>query len=251
MSDDRDSHDHGSDNRASENHAADNTASDNRDFLLRHAATGRIGLCGGDDALSKAIRKAQAPLTGHGHRSLWSHAFLIGECRGDGHWWVIESDLDLRYKHVRLGVQENRVERYFDSATFPNIAVLDFGLSPTQTTQVLNAALDLLSGQSEYSISELLGTLLAMPSSRLRRRRNPLGREGSLFCSAMVQHCYAAAGLEFHEGVDGKHITPHDLDSSPLAHASYRLIRDPGISSLRQLAHAASGALGFSDELPT
>ena len=226
----------------------DAASNDNRDFLLRHAATGRIGLCGGDDALSKAIRKAQAPLTGHGHRSLWSHAFLIGERRGDGHWWVIESDLDLRYKHVRLGVQENRLERYFDGEAFPNIAVLDFGLPPAQTAQVLTAALDLLSGQSQYSVSELLGTLLAMPSSRLRRRRNPLGRDGALFCSAMVQHCYAAAGLHFHAGVDGKHITPHDLDSSPLAHTSHRLIRDPGVSSLRRLAYAVSDVLGLSSD---
>lgn len=224
----------------------DASASGNREFLLRHAATGRIGLCGGDDALSKAIRKAQAPLTGHGHRSLWSHAFLIGERRGDGHWWVIESDLDLRYKHVRLGVQENRLARYFDGGAFPNIAVLDFGLDQAQTARVLTAALDLLSGQSQYSVSELLGTLLAMPSSRLRRRRNPLGRDGALFCSAMVQHCYASAGLHFHAGVDGKHITPHDLDSSPLAHTSHRLIRDPGVSSLRRFGRAASEMLGLS-----
>lgn len=218
----------------------------NREFLLRHAATGRIGLCGGDDALSKAIRKAQAPLTGHGHRSLWSHAFLIGERRGDGQWWVIESDLDLRYKHVRLGVQENRLGRYFDGDAFPNIAVLDFGLDQAQTARVLTAALDLLSGQSQYSVSELLGTLLAMPSSRLRRRRNPLGRDGALFCSAMVQHCYAAAGLHFHAGIDGKHITPHDLDSSPLPHAAHRLIRNPGVSSLRRFGRAASEVLGLS-----
>lgn len=223
-------------------------APSNRDFLLRHAATGRIGLCGGDDALSKAIRKAQAPLTGFGHRSLWSHAFLIGERRGDGHWWVIESDLDLRYKHVRLGVQENRLERYFDGEAFTNIAVLDFGLDHAQTAQVLTAALDLLSGQSQYSVSELLGTLLAMPSSRLRRRRNPLGRDGALFCSAMVQHCYASAGVHFHAGIDGKHITPNDFDSSPLTHASHRLIRDPGVSSLRRLAHAAGDMLGLSTE---
>ena len=218
---------------------SDDTVSDNRDFLLRHASTGRIGLCGGSDTLSKAIRKAQAPLTLHGHRSLWSHAFLIGEHRGDGHWWVIESDLDLRYKHVRLGVQENRLERYFDGDAFPNIAVLDFGLSPQQTARLMQAALDLLAGQSQYSVSELLGTLMAMPSSRLRRRRNPLGRDGALFCSAMVQHCYGAAGLQFHPGIDGKHITPNDLDSSSLVHASHRLIRDPGVSSLRRFAYGA------------
>ncbi|TXH67013.1 MAG: hypothetical protein E6Q88_11135 [Lysobacteraceae bacterium] len=210
----------------------------NADFMLRHAAPGRIGLCAGADGISKLIRKAQAPLTDHGHRSLWSHAFLIGERRIDGQWWVIESDLDLRYKHVRLGVQENRLERYFDAEAFPNIAILDFGLDEARTRQVLHAALDLLAGQSHYSLTELAGTVLAMHSSRLRRRKNLLGKDGAVFCSAMVQHCYAAAGLHFHAGVDGKNIAPHDIDRSPLPHTSHRLIRDVGLSRLRRFAQA-------------
>jgi len=221
----------------------DERTRDNAEFLLKHAAPGRIGLCGGNDFLSKAIRKAQAPLTAHGRRSLWSHAFLIGERRMDGHWWVIESDLDLRYKHVRLGVQENRLARYFDAEAFPNIAVLDFGLDEARSARVLGAALDLLAGQSHYSISELAGTVLAMHSRRLRQRKNPLGRDGAVFCSAMVQHCYAAAGVEFHSGVECKNIAPDDIDASPLPHSSHRLIRDPGISSLRRMVDAAEELL--------
>jgi hypothetical protein len=218
-------------------------ASDNRDFILKHAAPGRIGLCAGGDGISKLIRKAQAPLTAHGHRSLWSHAFLIGERRADGHWWVIESDLDLRYKHVRLGVQENRLERYFDAETFPNIAILDFGLDAAQTAHVQTAALDLLAGQMHYSLTELAGTALAMHSSRLRRRKNLMGKDGAVFCSAMVQHCYAAAGVHFHSGVDCKNIAPHDIDESPLPHRSHRLIRDPGISRLRLFAQSTADML--------
>jgi hypothetical protein len=212
--------------------------SDNAAFLLKHAAPGRIGLCAGGEWLSKLIRKAQAPLTDYGHRSLWSHAFLIGEQRIDGHWWVLESDLDLRYKHVRLGVQENRLSRYFDAEAFPNVAVLDFGLDAEQTRKALSAALDLLSGQSQYSLTELAGTVLAMHSSRLRRRRNLLGRDGAVFCSAMVQHCYAAAGVHFHPGVEDKNIAPHDIDESPLPHSRHRLIRDPGFSKFRRLREA-------------
>ncbi len=215
----------------------------NEAFLLKYAAPGRIGLCAGGDGISKLIRKAQAPLTEHGHRSLWSHAFLIGERRLDGHWWVIESDLDLRYKHVRLGVQENRIDRYFDAEAFPNIAVLDFGLDAQQTQRTMAAALDLLAGQSHYSISELAGTALAMHSSRLRRRKNLLGKDGAVFCSALVQHCYAAADVHFHPGVECKNIAPHDIDESPLPHASHRLIRDPGISRLRRFAQATTALL--------
>ena len=79
------------------------TGLSNADFIARHAAAGRIGLCGGRDWINKLIRKAQAPLTADGHRSLWSHAFLFSEQRSDGQWWVIESDLDVRYRQVRLG----------------------------------------------------------------------------------------------------------------------------------------------------
>lgn len=57
----------------------------NAAFTGKHAAPGRIGLCGGRDWINRVIRKAQAPLTGDGHRSLWSHAFVFSEQRIDGH----------------------------------------------------------------------------------------------------------------------------------------------------------------------
>ncbi|HEV8695466.1 MAG TPA: hypothetical protein VGQ93_14990, partial [Lysobacter sp.] len=182
----------------------------NAGFIEKHAAPGRIGLCGGRDWINRVIRKAQAPLTADGHRSPWSHAFLFSERRSDGQWWVVESDLDLRYRQIRLGVQENRASRYFDAEAFPNLAILDFGLSTEQAHQVQVAALDLLSGLSSYSLRELAGTLLAMHSTRLRSRKNLLAQEGALYCSAMVQHCYAAAGIEFLPGVHGKNVAPHD-----------------------------------------
>lgn len=215
----------------------DAASSANAAFLLKHAAPGRIGLSGGRDWINKLIRKAQAPLTGDGHRSLWSHAFIFMEQRVDGHWWVLESDLDLRYRQIRLGVQENRLSRYFDEDTFPNLAVLDFGLDDTRSRQVQVAGLELLAGLSSYSLSELVGTLFAMHSTRLRQRDNLLAKEGALYCSALVQHCYAAAGVEFVPGVPGKNVAPHDLYDSPLPHQTHSLIRDLGISHLRRLAH--------------
>jgi len=214
-------------------------SSTNAAFLLKHAAPGRIGLVCGSDATSKLIRKAQAPLTADRHRSQWSHAFVFSEQRIDGHWWVVESDLDFRYRQIRVGVQENRIERYFDAAQFPNVAVLDFGLDAGQVKQVQSAALDLLSGLPCYSISELAGTMLAMYSRRLRRRKNLLEKDGALFCSALVQHCYAAAGIEFIADVPGKNIAPHDLMTSEVPHRSHTLIRDLGISHLRRFAHQA------------
>ena len=222
----------------------------NATFIARHAAAGRIGLCAGGDTLSKLIRQAQAPLTDDGHRSLWSHAFVFSEQRSDGQWWVIESDLDMRYKQMRLGVQENRVQRYFDAEAFPNIAILDFGLDDTQARQVVTAGLDLLSGLTSYSLSELIGTMFAMRSRRLRKRDNLLAKEGALYCSAMVQHCYAAAGIYLLPGISGKNIAPHDLSGSPLPHVAHRLVRDLGVSRLREFAHSAEALLATPvDEL--
>lgn len=209
----------------------------NAELIRKHAKAGCIGLCGTSDWVGKAIRKAQAPLTEDGHRSLWSHAFLFSEQRLDGHWWVLESDLDLRNRQLRLGVQENRADRYFDDEAFPNLAILDFNLDPEQTRNVQVAALDLLAGLSKYSLSELVGTLFAMHSTRLRRRSNLLSKEGALYCSAMVQHCYTAAGIDLMPGVHGKNVAPQDLYDSVLPHSTHSLIRDLGISSLRRLKH--------------
>ena len=218
-------------------------SSRNAELIRKHAAPGRIGLCGTDDWIGKAIRKAQAPLTQDGHRSLWSHAFLFSEQRLDGHWWVLESDLDLRNRQLRLGAQENRADRYFDDEAFPNLAILDFGLDAAQTHKVQIAALDLLSGLSSYSLSELVGTLFAMHSTRLRRRSNLLSKEGALYCSAMVQHCYAAAGIDLMPGVHGKNVAPQDIYNSALGHTTHSLIRDLGISSLRRFTHSAKELL--------
>jgi hypothetical protein len=202
----------------------------NAEFIERHAAPARIGLCGGQQWLNKLIRKAQGPLTADGHRAPWSHAFVFSERRVDGHWWVIESDLDMRTKQIRLGVQENRAERYFDAQEYPNIAILDFGLDAAQTLKVQQQALQLLSGLSTYSMAELLGTLLSLHSRRLRQRENLLSKEGAMYCSAMVQSCYAAVGIEFQPGIHGKNIAPQDIETSPVPHVVHRLIRDSNIN---------------------
>ena len=55
------------------------------------------------------------------------------------------------------------------------------------------------------------GTALALARPGLRSRANLLAREGSLYCSAFVQHCYASAGIELAPGIGAKNATPHDL----------------------------------------
>ena len=198
----------------------------NREFLETHAGSARIGLCGGNDLINQAIRKMQWQVTSDGRRSPWSHAFLFSERRSDGEFWVLESDLDLRHKQIRLGVQENRMSKYFDESEFPNLAVIDFDLSAEQIKAVLTEALNLLSGLSTYSLTELLGTLMAMSRTGLRAKENLLAREGALYCAAMVQHCFDAINFDLKPNVETKNITPHDLFMTPQPHSCYRMIRE-------------------------
>jgi len=200
----------------------------NERFLHSHAAPGRIGLAGGNALIDRGIRKAQRLLTADTAGSAWSHAFLIGEQRSDGQWWVLESDLDLRHKQIRLGAQENRLAKYFDAAQWPNLAVLDFGLDAAQSQRVLAAALDLLANSTRYSLREIVGTALALARPSLRSRENLLAQEGSLYCSAFVQHCYAAADVAFAPGVTAKNTTPHDIARTAHAHTAHYLLRQPG-----------------------
>ena len=200
----------------------------NRAFLLLHAGRARIGLAGGTSLIDRSIRKAQRALSAHASDSAWSHAFLFGEQRCDGHWWVLESDLDLRHKRLRLGAQENRIDKYFDAREWPNLAVLDFGLDESVATRVLAAALDLLASATQYSLREVLGTALSLARPTLRERANLLARENSLYCSAFVQHCYASAGIGLAHGVSTKNTTPHDLARSARAHHAHHLLRQGG-----------------------
>jgi hypothetical protein len=203
----------------------------NADFLQAHAAPARIGLAGGNHPIDRTIRKAQRSIAGDRAGSAWSHAFLIGEARSDGHWWVLESDLDLRHKQIRLGAQENRLVKYFSDAEWPNLAVLDFSLDAGQTRRVLGSALDLLADSTRYSLREIVGTLLALARPTLRERENLLAREGSLYCSAFVQHCYASIGLDFMPGLSVKNTTPHDIARTALAHRAHCLVRETGAMS--------------------
>jgi hypothetical protein len=203
------------------------SAPGNAEFLLQHAAPGRIGLAGGNHPIDRTIRRAQRRLA-HGEDSAWSHAFLFGSLRCDDHWWVLESDLDVRHKQIRLGAQENRLDKYFDGAQWPNLAVLDFGLDAGQTQRVLAAALDLLANATRYSLREIIGTALSLARPTLRQRENLLAREGSLYCSAFVQHCYAVAGVNFVRGLATKNTTPQDIAATEVSHRARYLVRGPG-----------------------
>ena len=211
------------------------TGLSNREFLELHAQPGRIGLSGGITFIDKAICRAERHLDEREQWGSWSHAFLFQGRRPDGHHWVIESDLQIHCKHIQLGVQENRIEKYFDEKLYTNLAVLDFGLAEEQIACLLREGLDLVADRARYSLRELFGTLLALNRPELRSRQNLLARESSMYCSALVQHLFRKAGLDLAPGVDLKNTTPEDIARATVPHVTYLLQRQVARSKLTEL----------------
>ena len=208
----------------------------NRDFLEQFARPGCIGLSGGVTLVDKAICRAERHLDPRHRWSAWSHAFVFQGRRADGQHWVIESDLQIHQKHIRLGVQENRITKYFDKKLYTALAVLDFGLTEKQVQTVLAEGLEMVSSRTRYSLRELVGTLIALRRPALRPGENLLARDCSLFCSAFVQCLFRKAGLDLAPGVHDKHTTPEDISRTSVPHVTY--LRQ------RATAHSKLGALG-------
>jgi hypothetical protein len=197
----------------------------NREFIEKYARPGCIGLVGANTAIDNSIKKMQKYITADGKGSLWSHAFLYSSKRHDGHWWIIESDLEFHRKQMHLGVQENRAEKYYDEKHFPDLAILDLNLNEEQQNTVLGAALDLIHAKTEYSIREVFGALYTLLKKEDRGGENVLARNNALFCSATVQHCYLKIGMNLAEGISIKQLAPEDIASTILPHLQYRLLR--------------------------
>jgi hypothetical protein len=201
------------------------TGLSNQEFLQRYAKAGCIGLCNGATLVDKTICRAQRHLNTDEQWGEWSHAFLFEGQRVDGHHWVVESDVQVHRKHIQFGVQENRISKYFDERLFTSLAVLDFTLSEAQVTALLREAIDLAANRAKYSFRELVGTLLALRHTELRKRPNLLAREKSLYCSAFVQWVFRKAGLDLAPGVDFKNTTPEHIARTSLPHVRYVLQR--------------------------
>jgi hypothetical protein len=211
------------------------TGLSNQEFLQLQARPGRVGLSGGHMLVDKMICRAQRHLDPDEHWGSWSHAFLFQGVRADGHHWVIESDLQVHRRHIHLGVQENRMAKYYDERMYGTLAVLDFGLDEQQTAALMREGLDLVAARVRYSLRELVGSLIAMRHPELRGQANVLSRDRSMYCSAFVQHLFRKAGLDLAPGVDGKNTTPEDISRTSVPHVTYLLDRKSPRSRLEQL----------------
>ena len=220
----------------------------NAEFFERHAAPGRIGLFGGPELINRLIGRAQRHLDDARAWSRWSHAFLFQGRRHDGHHWVVESDLDIHRKHVRLGVQENRVAKYHDDAHTTALAILDFGLTAAQLDRVLAHALDLVAQRTRYSLRELAGTAWAMRHPEWRPRENLLAREKAFYCSAFVRHVFAEAGIDLVAGITEKNTAPEHLARTVVPHTKWLLVRgEVPVSRVRGLVKRVKARLKRRD----
>ncbi len=215
----------------------------NAEFFAKHAAPGRIGLVGGATLIDRAIRRAERHVCDDGKWSNWSHAFIFGERRSDGHIWVIESDLQAAHKHIRFGVQENRITKYFDERLYAAAAIIDLDLSEQHKTALISAGLDMVANATRYSVRELFGTLIALRAQGLRSAENKLSREKSFYCSALVQHLFCGIKIDLTPGVHAKHTTPEDIFRTPVAKTTYLLHRELGESKIKAAAQKVRAKL--------
>lgn len=197
----------------------------NREFFERYAAPGRVGLVGMTSWIDRRIKKVQRHLNPQGRWSLWSHALLFEGRRLDGEHWVMECDLDISRGFVRLGVQENRIDKYWDDAACPTSAVLDFHLNEDQVDTVLRAGLELLATRTRYSIPKIFGTWIAVRKKELGKRFVKED-DTALYCSAFVRHCFAKIGIDFAPGVIEDNVAPEHLAASPVPHTMYLMRRE-------------------------
>ncbi len=196
---------------------------DNVEFFARYAKAGAIGLVGGALPIDRAIRYVQKGLTGTGQPSLWSHALVFQGKRVDGQTWVIESDLDVRKGFARFGVQENRIDKYENAKHYPNLAVLDFGLTPKEAQTVLTLALDFVSQGTRYAIGGIFKTYAAI----LRKQFWQQKEKDSTFCSSFVRTLYHAIQRDLSPGIAIRHTTIEHLAQTELEHDRYELVREP------------------------
>ena len=211
------------------------TGMSNEEFLGRYARAGRVGLSGGITLIDKAIARAERHLDEEGRWGSWSHAFLFQGARHDGHQWVIESDLQVNRKHIRLGAQENRISKYYDENLYTTLAVLDFGLTEEKVVKLLSEGLELVASRARYSLRELVGDSHCAARSPVARSENLLTRESSMYCSAFVQHLFRKTGIDLAPGVHGKNTTPEDISRTAVPHLTYILERETPQDKLSEL----------------
>jgi hypothetical protein len=194
-------------------------AADNREFFAAvrrgvgdEALSCSVLLLGGRDDRALALRRAQAVLRYDRLTSYWSHAALILEANGEGARGV-EVSLDPGDQNLqragRNGATLFTLERYADSARYPNIAVFSFEFprkSPARAT-IREAALDPNRERMRYPFWDQLATW-ARYSYAPDVAPNPLLEGVAVPGAAYCEYAFGTANIDLTPGATGNHACP-------------------------------------------
>ncbi len=189
---------------------------DFRAILTDTDRTVYVGLVGGSDPASKALRWAQSFLRFDRLPSWFSHAFLFTGA-GDG---IIECrlvDADAR-RPENGGVWEARASRYSDPQEYPNVAVIGFqlqaiegGVKPADRVKgVIRAARDHKGIRARYDLWAMVAawqSFLFDPT----RTHNPLAERLAHPGALLVRYALNEAGIESAPGAQDEYDAPEHI----------------------------------------
>ena len=172
------------------------------DFFTDGFISGAIGLVGGSDPLSRAIRTAQSQITEDGGPSLWSHSFILGEMRRDLNSvsgrspYIFESTISLSAAkfNIRNGAQENWIGKWCTEET-EAASIIGFPLNNKEKDMVLATALQLVCEQIQYPIDALVKKWWEIVIGA--KWQPPEFDIHALICSGLVRYCYQRARRDF------------------------------------------------------
>jgi hypothetical protein len=204
------------------------TTSSNRAFFeaagQAHGAgslRGALLLIGGNDWRSLALRRAQAPLRFDRRSSLWSHVALIAQWDADnvGDSVGLEVSLDPQSEAEqgpeRNGVTSFKLSRYFDTARYPNVALVAVDLGRAAESQrrkdaLLTAACNPCRDRERYPLWNALSSW-ARYAYAPELLPSPLTDGIAMPCAAFCEYAFESAGVDLTPGATGNNACPEVL----------------------------------------
>jgi hypothetical protein len=199
---------------------------------------------GGNDALSVALRRAQAALRFDGRESLWSHIALLvtaddatpGLSRG------LEVSLDPQSRALQVpernGVTEFVLERYLDERRYPNLALttLTLGKSARGQDGIASALRHPNRDRERFPLWRSLAAWARYVYAP-EVVPNPLLEAVSMPSAGLCEYAFEAAGVDLTPGATANNVCP-ELIWSTVNHwqeslagqvelTTYAVLRDP------------------------
>ena len=216
-------------------------------FLSDPSTTVYIGLVGGNDPASMAVRRAQSFLRFDRRPSYFSHIFLFDGASGD----ILESrvvDADPKTPEDG-GIVTDKVSRYRNFKTFPNVALIAFHfqnvggeLSPQQrVARVLELAKNAKAIRERYDLWQMIARwqpYIFEPE----RNPNPLVGGAPHPGAAFVRWALSAAGVEGAPGALDEFDAPEHFWAA--ANYWYKQYSDPSVAVNVSLVRSIADPLG-------